>query len=85
MKMSDWADGYRRAIRDLQYLAQQRGLLTAPLAALLTDLERDAYVIGHEQDNRHQKRKHAAAREALDIPLFPEVTPRPLITRPTRL
>ena len=90
--MSDWADGYCRAVRDLQYLTQQRGLMTQALEQLLSDLERDAYVIGHEQDNRHQKRKHAAAREALLEPaLFPEaLPPNPLaytrgpLTRPTR-
>ena len=118
--MSDWSKGYRSALRDLQYLLQQRDgchtvlcyvadmtycgaegewhfkkgynpqtvlneIASPSIAALLTDLERDAYVIAHEYDNKHAKKKHSAAREALpDIPLFPEARPRQLITRPTR-
>jgi hypothetical protein len=66
--MSDWTKGYTAALADVAALAHGRGLLIKPLRALLDDMEQDARVIAHEQDNGTLKRRLAAAREAL--PLF---------------
>ena len=83
--MSDWATGYGRALADLRFLASGRKLMTPGLQALLDDMQRDADVIGHEEDNRMKKRRLTAAREALPIEplLFREPRP-PRLTRPTR-
>lgn len=64
----DWTDGYLAALRDVSILARSRDLRTAPLDQLIADLEGDAFVIEHEQNNRMQRRRLTAAREAL--PLF---------------
>ena len=82
--MSEWADGYRQGLRDLSYLAKQRGVMTVAIQILMQDLERDAFVIGHEYDNKHQRRKMAVIREAMAEPLLPIDPPRQLVTRPTR-
>jgi hypothetical protein len=66
--MSEWTDGYRAALGDVERLAASRGLMTQPLNRLCCDLEQDALVIEHEVGNRLQKKRLAAAREAL--PLF---------------
>jgi hypothetical protein len=81
-----WGEGYRRALRDLSYFAQHRGLMSPQLDTLLNDMERDAYVIAHEYDNKQQKKRLAALAEAVppNSMLFdpdPEYT-RPLLTRP---
>jgi hypothetical protein len=71
--MSDWTDGYTAALRDVAKLAHSRGVVTEPLDALLRDLTQDALVIDHEQSNRLQRRRLAAAREAVllnGLPLF---------------
>jgi hypothetical protein len=71
--MTDWTDGYTAALRDVTKLAHSRGVVTEPLDALLHDLTQDALVIDHEQSNRLQRRRLAAAREA--VPLFAAAEP----------
>jgi hypothetical protein len=61
--VSDWTDGYAAALRDVAALVQSRGLITEPLQLLFADLLQDARVIEHEQGNRVQRRRLAAARE----------------------
>ena len=68
--MNDWAAGYRAALADVLRLAHSRSLLVSGVAALIVDLEADAFVIEHEQGSRLQRRRLAAAREALPLPLF---------------
>jgi hypothetical protein len=68
--MSEWTDGYRAALADVERLACTRNHGLPWLSALLDDLRQDSLVIEHEQGNRLQKRRLAAAREAL--PLFAE-------------
>jgi hypothetical protein len=68
--MSEWIDGYRAALVDVARLAYTRygtGNLKW-LDTLIEDLRQDSLVIEHEQGNKLQKRRLAAAREAL--PLF---------------
>lgn len=72
--MSEWTDGYRAALADFELVAFNRGwgaALTKELRTVLADLHQDALVIEHEQSNKLQKRRLAAAREAL--PLFADV------------
>jgi hypothetical protein len=66
--MSEWTDGYRAALGDVERLLQSRALMSEPLALLCRDLQQDALVIEHEQSSKLQRRRLAAAREAL--PLF---------------
>ena len=64
--MNDWAAGYRAALADVRRLVFTR--LTIPsteLDMLLADLEQDALVVDHELGNKLQKRRLAAAREAM--------------------
>ena len=71
--MSEWSDGYRRALVDFHLLADSRKLeLSDALIEVLTDLAGDALVVGREQDNRIRKRRLAAVREA---DLFDEASP----------
>jgi len=69
--MSEWTDGYRRALVDFHLIADSRKLdLSDALIELLADLAGDALVIEREQDNRMRSRRLRAQREAL--PLFGE-------------
>jgi hypothetical protein len=72
--MSDWTDGFRRALVDLDRLARSRGIALAPaMLELLADLDGDALVIEREQTNRIRRRRLALAREELardELPLF---------------
>jgi hypothetical protein len=66
--MSAWIDGYRAALADVGRLLPSRGTAAAQITELLADLDADALVIEREQDNRHQRRRLRAAREAM-LPL----------------
>jgi hypothetical protein len=78
----DWSDGYRRALRDIEYLARGRDCWVPWLDHLLRDMTQDARVIAHERNSREQKKQHAAEREAGLLFPLPEEEPRPLVTRP---
>lgn len=67
--MSDWASGYRAALADVNRLLTSRRLMTKEVAALLTDMDGDAFVIEHEQDSRTQRKRLRAAREAVPLEL----------------
>jgi hypothetical protein len=63
--MSEWSDGYQRALIDFHRMADSRRLPLSPgILTLLADLEGDALVIEREQDNRIRRRRLAAVREA---------------------
>ena len=74
--MTEWTDGYRAALADVLRLAYPRsGGAVMPdwLRVLLADLEGDALTIEHEQGGRLQRRRLAAAREALPLDLFADI------------
>jgi hypothetical protein len=60
--VSDWAEGYRAALRDVKTLAVSRQL-SGDIAQLVTDLQGDSDVIDHELFNRRQRAKLRAERE----------------------
>ena len=67
--MSDWASGYRAALADVNRLLTSRRLMTKEVAALLTDMDGDAFVIEHEQTNEMQRARLRAVREAVQLEL----------------
>lgn len=70
--MSEWTNGYRAALIDLQRLFASLNLLTDHIEHLFRDLEGDAFVIEHEQGNKLQRKRLRAAREAMppqELPL----------------
>lgn len=70
-EVSDWTDGYRAALRDVEALTETRLTQSFPtrfreaVALLLTDLRNDAGVIEHEDLNRDQRAALDAERAAV--------------------
>lgn len=62
----DWASVYRAALADVEKLACSRELMTPELTLLLDDLRMDVHVIEHAQDNRLQRYRLRAAKEAAE-------------------